>query len=84
MYKLVSDHDSNSFEPLQSTTFDLAAEEALATILQWYILDEGDRFVAVSDNDSNDCFELDEQSYEDAQYEAINRLGYYITELEKA
>lgn len=68
---------------MQFDTFDQAAEEALTTILQYYIIDEGDHFVAISDRDSNDCFDLEEQNYEDALYETINRLGYYITELKK-
>jgi uncharacterized protein (UPF0297 family) len=42
-------------------------------------MEDEDRFVAVSDVDSANVVELSEQVYEDAQYEAINQLGYFIS-----
>jgi hypothetical protein len=79
MYKLVLESDPNDTTELESSTFDLAVEESLYC-LQWYVVDEGDCFVAINDNDSNETFALSEQSFEDAQYEAITKLGYYLTE----
>ena len=79
MYKLVLESDPNDSTDLESATFELAVEEALYC-LQWYVIDEGDSFLAVNDTDSNDTIELSEQSFEDAQYETITKLGYYLTE----
>jgi hypothetical protein len=80
MYKLVSNTNPDDSTELESSTFELALEEALYC-LQWYIIDEGNHFVAVNDNDSKDTRDLSEQTYEDAQYEAIDTLGYHITEV---
>jgi hypothetical protein len=77
-YNLVPTNDANCSEPLEAATFQEAVEEVLFK-LKWYIIDEGEFFVAVNDIDPNDVIELSEQIYEDAQYETIEKLGYFIS-----
>lgn len=77
-YKLVSTNDPNNTEALESVTFQDAVEETLR-VLQWYIIGEGEHFVAVSDADPNIIIELSEPVYEDAQYELIDKVGYFIS-----
>lgn len=77
-YKLVSTNDPNNTETLDSVTFQDAVEETLR-VLQWYIIGEGEHFVAVSDADPNNIIELSEPVYEDAQYELIDKVGYFIS-----
>jgi hypothetical protein len=79
MYTLVQEQDANVRYELEASTFDEATEEALKTILQWYII-EDDKFIAVSAADPNDTIELEEHTREDAEYETINKLGYFILE----
>ena len=77
-YKLVSTNDPNNTEVLESVAFQDAVEETLR-ILQWYIIGEGEHFVAVSNVDPNNIIELSEPMYEDAQYELIDIVGYFIS-----
>lgn len=81
-YKLVSIEDANDQEDLDSEFFEDALQEALEH-LQWYIIDEGENFVGVSDTDANDTIELEEPNYEDAQYELLEQLGFFISEEEE-
>jgi hypothetical protein len=77
-YNLLSQNDGNDITLLEATEFQEATEEALANI-GWYVIDEGDSYVGVNEADPNDTIELAEQIFEDAQYELIERTGYYIT-----
>ena len=77
-YKLMSHSDGNDCTPLESKTFQEATDEALAR-LGWYVLDEGDHFVGINDFDSANTIELTEQSFEDAQYELLANVGFFIT-----
>lgn len=78
-YKLVSHNDGNNQEELFSSTFEDCLEEALEN-LQWYVIDEGDHFIGVNDTDPNDTINLCEPEREDAQYELLDQLGYFISE----
>ena len=77
-YNLLSNDDGNDITILESTTFQESIEETLYK-LGGYIIDEGDYFIGVCETDSNNTIDLLEQNYEDAQYELIENLGYYIT-----
>ena len=77
-YKLVSNEDGNITVELESTTFQTAVEESLAHV-QWFIVNDGDCYVAVNDLDPNKEFRLKDETYEDAQYETLMQLGYYIS-----
>jgi len=77
-YKLVSLNDSNLEEELEATSFNEALDEAL-NILQWYVIDDADYFMAVNSRDPNNTVELSERIYEDAQYETLEKIGYYIS-----
>ena len=81
-YKLVSIEDENDQEDLNSEFFEDCLTEALE-LLEWYIIDEGEFFVGVSDTDASDTIELEEPSYEDAQYELLEQLGFFISEEEE-
>lgn len=76
-YKLVNENDPNNHTELTSTTFQDAVEEALYN-LEWYVVNEGEYFVACNEQDPNDTIELTEFEFEDAQYETIEKLGYYV------
>ena len=77
MYTLVQEQDANVSYELEASTFDEATEEALEKILQLYVI-EDDKFIAVNAADPNDTMELDEMTIQDAEYETVNKLGYYI------
>lgn len=77
-YNLVSTTDGNDTTELDAQTFQDAVEEAF-DIVQWYMIDEGDCYVAVNLADPNDTIELHEGEFEDAQYEALETLGYFIS-----
>lgn len=77
-YNLMLDGDGNDVTELQAQTFQEAVEEALS-IVGWYVIDEGEYYVAVNESDGNDTIELSERIFEDAQYETLTQLSYYIT-----
>lgn len=78
-YKLVSNHDANISTELEARTFQEAVDETLER-LGWFLVDEGDHYVALcGDGRVNDEIALQEHVYEDAQYEAIEQLGYFIS-----
>ena len=77
-YNLLSNNDGNDATAIEASTFQEAVEEALVN-LNWYVVNDGDCYVGVSGSDPNNIFELNEQNFEDAQYEVIEKLGYYVT-----
>lgn len=81
-YKLVSIEDPNNFEELNSEFFEDCLTEALE-LREWYLIDEGENFVGVNNTDPNDTIELKEPNYEDAQYELLEQLGFFISEEEE-